>query len=397
MNILFITLAEINSINEGGIYQDLLQKFRSEGHDITIVTPVERRKGTASYLIEEDAVSILRVRTFNIQKTSRVEKGIGTLAIEYQFLSAMKKHLKTKFFDLLLYSTPPITFVSVIEFFKKRDGAKSYLLLKDIFPQNAVDLKMLKRGGWLHSYFVRKEKRLYQISDTIGCMSAANVDFILRHNPEVSRNKVEVNPNSIRPNVFAYSREQKIAVRKKYKIPLDKKVFVFGGNLGKPQGLDFLLETIKETKLCEAFFLVVGNGVEFMKIHDWFEINEPINAKLLGHLPKEEYNILLSACDIGLIFLDRNFSIPNFPSRLLSYLEMNMPVIAATDPSTDIGEILENSGSGYKVLAGRQQEMQTVLKTILSDDLQKLGENARTLLLSEYTVDKSYDLITKRL
>jgi len=397
MNILFLTLVEINSVEERGIYQDLLRKFRNEGHEVTIVTPVERRRKISTHFIEKEGVSILQVKTFNIQKTNIVEKGIGTLAIEYQYLSAIKKYTSHRKFNLVLYSTPPITFAKVIEFVKKRDHAKSYLLLKDIFPQNAVDMNMIKKNGFLHKQFLRKEKKLYQISDTIGCMSQANLKFILKHHPEIESHKVEVNPNTIEPVTFNYSDEQKKAIREKYHIPTDKKVLVYGGNLGKPQGLDFLLETIQTTSLENVFFLIVGNGTEFPRIKSWFDDQKPAHAKLLQRLPKEDYDQLLAACDVGLIFLDKNFSIPNFPSRLLSYLEMKIPVIAATDPNTDIGDVIENANCGYKVIAGNQKEMQMKLETLLHDDLKKMGHNAEKLLMSEYIVDRSYNLIMEKI
>ncbi|MDF2553878.1 MAG: glycosyltransferase WbuB [Chryseobacterium sp.] len=398
MNIIFLTLVQINSIEERGIYQDLLRKFRDEGHDVTIVTPVERRRGIPTNFSEKERVSVLQVKTFNIQKTNIIEKGIGTLALEFQYLSAVKKYCSHKKFDLVLYSTPPITLGKVIEYIKKRDHAKSYLLLKDIFPQNAVDMNMLKKDGFLHKQFVKKERKLYQLSDTIGCMSQANVDFVLKHNPEVSKSKIEVNPNTIEPVVFSYSNEQKKKIREKYQIPTDKKVLVYGGNLGKPQGLDFLLETINATKIEQAFFLIVGNGTEFPRIQNWFIQEKPANAKLLQQLPKEDYDQLLAACDVGLIFLDKNFLIPNFPSRLLSYLEMKMPVIAATDPNTDIGDIIENAYCGYKVISGNQIEMQTKLnKLFTKDNLHELGNNAEILLKKEYLVGKSFNLIIEKI
>ncbi|WP_343320966.1 glycosyltransferase family 4 protein [Sphingobacterium multivorum] len=397
MNIVFLTLVEINSITERGLYQDLLRKFRDEGHSVTIVTPVERRRNIATNFTTKDGVEILQVKTFNIQKTNIIEKGIGTLAIEYQYLSAIKKFTSNKKFDLVLYSTPPITFAKVIEYIKNRDQAKSYLLLKDIFPQNAVDMGMLKKGGIIHRQFLKKERKLYRISDTIGCMSPANVDFLLEHNPEITRKKVEVNPNTIKPLVVDYTHEQKLAIREKYGIPTDKTVFVYGGNLGKPQGLDFLLETIEATKNEHIFFLIVGDGTEFERMKEWFTDRQPFNAKLLQRLPKDDYDKLLGACNIGLIFLDRNFLIPNFPSRLLSYLEMKMPVLAATDPNTDIGNIVEQAKCGYKVLAGDQEDMQAKIKDILVANLAELGSNAEKLLMDEYQVDRSYQLIMNRI
>ncbi|UIR55961.1 glycosyltransferase family 4 protein [Sphingobacterium sp. SRCM116780] len=397
-NIIFLTLVEINSVEERGIYQDLLRKFRDEGHDVTIVTPVERRKGIATNFKQKEGISILEVKTFNIQKTNIIEKGIGTIAIEYQYLFAIKKYLSNKKFDLILYSTPPITFGKVIQFIKAKDAAYSYLLLKDIFPQNAVDMKMLKKGGLIHSQFLKKEKKLYEISDFIGCMSPANVAFVLKHNPTIDASKVEVNPNTIEPISFSYSTEEKNEIRKKYGIPIWKKVFVYGGNLGKPQGLDFLLQTIKEIKYDNIFFLIVGDGTEFAKMKKWFDEYQPGNAKLLQKLPKQDYDKLLASCDVGLIFLDRNFQIPNFPSRLLSYLEMKMPVIAATDPNTDIGDIIEQRNCGFKVHSGNIEEMDVAINQLLDEDyLKLLGNNAEKLLLTEYTVSRSYQLIREKL
>ena len=146
----FITLVRINSIEDRDIYQDLMRKFREEGHHVTIVTPLERRLGLDTTILEAEGVRFLRVKTLNIIKTHFIEKGIATLAIEYQYLRAIKKYLGQTKFDIVLYSTPPITFVKVINYIKKRDNAYSYLLLKDIFPQNAVDMKMIKNGGIIH-------------------------------------------------------------------------------------------------------------------------------------------------------------------------------------------------------------------------------------------------------
>ncbi len=399
MKVLFLTLSKITSIEDRGIYPDLIRKFRNEGHHVIIVSPVERRTKQHTQLIrEKDGVSILLVKTFNIQKTNIIEKGIGTLAIEYQYLSAIGKWLPDIKFDLVLYSTPPITFFKVIKYIKDRDNAYAYLLLKDIFPQNAVDMKMIKKNGLLHKYFLEKERKLYAISDTIGCMSPANVDFVLKYNPEVNPNKVEVNPNTIEPVHLNFTKEEKNKIRERYGLPLDLKIFVYGGNLGKPQGLDFLLDTIKDVKNKQVFFLIVGDGTEFSRIKSWFDLQRPQNAKLLQHLPKEDYDRLLTACDVGLIFLDKNFSIPNFPSRLLSYLEMKLPVIVATDVNTDIGDVVEKANCGYKIVTGDLNAINTIINELTANaDLSVLGENSWKLIQNEYTVDRSYKLITQKL
>ena len=399
MKVLFLTMSKINSFSDRGIYTDLLRKFYDEGHDVFAVCPSERREKKKTEVRKEKQGTLLNVQTLNLQKTNVVEKGFGTLAIEYQFLSAIRKHFSDVKFDVVIYSTPPITFSKVINFIKKRDKAYSYLLLKDIFPQNAVDMKMLKENGLLHKMFVKKEQKLYTISDTIGCMSEANKKFILQHNPSINADKVEVNPNTIEPSVFNQSIEDKEAIKLKYKLPINKKIFVYGGNLGKPQGIDFLLETIAENKNNDVFFLIVGSGTEYNRTEKWFLNNKPENAILLAGLPKQDYDLLLHACDVGLIFLHKDFTIPNFPSRLLSYLEMKMPVIAATDSNTDIGNIIEENNCGYKVLSGDTKNMQIAIDKIISEEenYNKMKENAWDLLQKEYKVERSYKLIKDKI
>ena len=188
MNILFLTLADLNSVDERGIYTDLMREFVAHGHEVFIVSPTERRSGQSTRLIEGERYRILKLRTGNVQKTNMIEKTISTLLLGMQFARAVRKYFSAVRFDLVLYSTPPITLCSAIAYVKRRDGAKTYLLLKDIFPQNAVDLGMLSKHGvkgLLYRYFRMLEKRLYSLSDYIGCMSPANVDYVLKHNPEL--------------------------------------------------------------------------------------------------------------------------------------------------------------------------------------------------------------------
>ena len=124
-----------------------------------------------------------------------------------------------------------------------QSSAKTYLLLKDIFPQNAVDIGMMSKTGIkgiLYRYFRKKEKKLYALSDRIGCMSPANVAYVIKHNPEVVADKVEVCPNCIDPVDMSIDADERRRLREYYGIPKDRTVLVYGGNLVKPQGIHFL-------------------------------------------------------------------------------------------------------------------------------------------------------------
>ena len=394
-NILFVTLLRIDSLDDRGIYHDLLRDFKNKGHKIFVVSPLERRLKLKTNLSITESSQILNVKTLNIQKTNLLEKGLATLAIEYQYLFAIKKYFNEVKFDLIVYSTPPITFSKVINYIKKRDYAFSYLLLKDIFPQNAIDLKLFRKNGIIHNFFRKKEKQLYAISDIIGCMSQANVVYLKKHNPNLDFNKIVINPNSIYPSYVNYSLSEKELVRLKYQIPLDKKIFVYGGNLGKPQGLGFLLETIRLTKRSDVYFVIVGSGTELIRIKSWFKKNKPINATLIPVLPKIDYDKLLAACDVGLIFLNKNFTIPNYPSRLLSYLEMKMPVITATDKNSDIGIDIEKNKCGFAVLSGNIIEMHNAINRMMNEVniFNEMKENSWKFLNRDFHVDRSSELI----
>ncbi len=388
MNILFLSLSRFDDVNVRGIYSDLMREFINRGNDVYIASPTERRFGKPTHLIDYKHCYILKIRTLNIQKTNIVEKGIGTLLLERQFEKAINKYWGDVKFDLVLYATPPITFNKVIEGVKKRCNCSSYLMLKDIFPQNAVDLGMMKEGGFLHKMFRKKEERLYEISDRIGCMSPANIEYVVKYNPKIESSKVELCPNAIEViDIPKPTQDERLAFLNKLNIPADKTLFIYGGNLGKPQGLDFLLRVIEANELRDSsYIVVVGSGTEYPRIAQWFATHQPQNAKLMAGLPKEEYDQLVRCCHVGLIFLDPRFTIPNFPSRLLSYLENSMPVLFATDPNTDMGRIAETNGFGLWALSGELDRFMANMDRLTVDVLHNMGAKGRQFLLDNYTV-----------
>lgn len=400
MNILFLTLLDFSTIDERGIYTDLMREFAKDDHKVYIISPTEKRKQQSTNLIDNGNYKILKLQIGNTQKTNMIEKGISTLTLESKFQQGIKHYFSDIKFDLVIYSTPPITLQKAVEYVKKRDNAKTYLLLKDIFPQNAVDFGMIKKTGirqFLYRYFRAKEKRLYELSDYIGCMSQANVKFILQHNPEISRNIVEICPNSIEPLTIDKDEKKIEKIRKKYNIPLDKTVFIYGGNLGKLQGIDFLIKCLKANKGNEqVYFVIAGAGTEFNKLKAFFENEKPCNAQLFAQLPKDDYEILANSCDVGLIFLDKRFTIPNFPSRLLSYMQASMPVLAATDVNTDIGQVVENGKFGFWCESSNVGEYNQKVQLLCDINLRKqMGVNARKYLEDNYTAKHSYEIIMK--
>lgn len=402
MNILFLTLVQFDSFNERNIYTDLLQEFVNQGHFVFAISPTERRQGQETHLSQDDEqAKVLRLRIGNTQKTNLIEKGISTIMLERSFIQGIKRYTSHIRFDLVLYSTPPITLCSAVQFVKNRDGAKTYLLLKDIFPQNAVDLGMFQKSGikgMLYRMFRQKEKRLYRISDYIGCMSVANVEYVKAHNDLMPKQVIEVNPNCISPSEGEpLSDKERVRLREVYEIPTDKVVFLYGGNLGRPQDVCYIVECLRACgTMTDICFVIAGSGTDQHILQEYMDQERPLHVKLIPQLPKDDYEKLVQCCDVGLIFLDHRFTIPNFPSRLLSYLDAGLPVLAVTDCNTDIGKVICEGGFGaWCESIGTEGFVRCVQEFFDEGKRKQMGLRAREYLEQHYTINIGYETIMK--
>lgn len=397
MKILFLSLLDFDSIEEHNIYTDLIRKFRNSGHMLYAVSPVERRKKTEPFIIEEDNCRILKLKIGNIQKTNYLEKGISLLRLQKQYIGGIEHYFQDVKFDLILYATPPVTLYNVVKTMKKKHNAITYLLLKDIWPQGMVDLGVISANSLLYHYFRGKEKKMYSVSDYIGCMSENNVEYLLKHNPELNANSIEVCPNSIEPlSVTEISPEQKNLIRKNYGLPADKIIFLYGGNLGRPQGLDFLLQVIEKCEEEDCFFLIVGDGTEYQRVQNAVSGMDEKKVRLIKYLPKEEYEQIVCASDVGMVFLSPEFTVPNIPSRILSYMQYSLPMLAATDNSTDIKRIYEEADMGYWCFNGDIDTFLKHVKKLKNNKVrEKMGENGRAYLEKHYTAEICYEVIMK--
>ena len=401
MNVLFVSISAISHLSGHGISLDLIRELKNNGHNVCVIGSSQRREGKETNLSVEEGCQVLRVKTGNVTKCNKIEKGIATLLLPHQYIAAIKKYFKNIKFDLVLYPTPPVTQVSTVAFIKKRDNAKTYLLLKDIFPQNAVDIGMMRKSGlkgFIYKTFRKKEKKLYAISDYIGCMSQANVDYVLKHNPEVKKEKVHICPNTINVNEDFVTEKRKLEIREKYGIPKDVKVFIYGGNLGKPQDIPFVIECLKaNADKNDRYFIVCGTGTEYPKLKAYMDEFKPSNVLLINGLPRSEYEEFAKAFDIGLIFLDKRFTIPNFPSRSLSYMNSKMPILACTDKNTDIGKVISENGFGWWCESDSAEKFTEAVEIALGEDIIAMGEKGYEYLKENYTSKNSYDIIMKNI
>ena len=142
------------------------------------------------------------------------------------------------------------------------------------------------------------------------------------------------------------------------------------------------------------FTLIVGDGTEYNKIAHFLEVEKISNARLVKSLPKDQYLALLRTMDVGLIFLDHRFTIPNFPSRLLDYLDASLPVIAATDPNADVGVVLEKARAGLCCESDNIRAFLECVDKMKDENLRvSCGKAAKQMLFRDFHVSRSVNTI----
>ena len=343
---LLISLPDV-SVNSG-LYLDLLAELKKQGHDVNVVAPALLDEKTKISI--EKGITILRVKTLPLFSKSLIIKGIANLLIPFQYKKAIKKFYKNSNYDLVLMPTPPVMLVTVASWIKRHYKSKFYLMLKDIFPQNAVDLGMIKKGSLLYRYFRNKEIYIYREADLIGCMSPGNKRYILKHNTYIDEKKVHIlrnseksiknlNPDSLLQSEYGLN---------------NKFTLVFGGNMSAPQQMENIIYFAKEcqNRYNDVQFLLIGKGTQIENIKKKIIENKINNIILKNYVPSHQYLKLVSQCQVGLISLHKDFTIPNIPSKVMSYLNCSLPVLASIDKNTDFGDILEKNNFGFVSIAG---------------------------------------------
>lgn len=399
MNVLLLTIAPKKSQK---MIRDIANEFVKDGHMVFVVCPADSEYPARKKFVLIDGVRYLFVNSGNtVGKISIIKKVWNFVMTDPRYQKALRAAVDGIDIDVILYSTPPITLANTIIWAKKKFRAITYLMLKDIFPQNAVDMGMMKTTGVMGlvwRYFRQKEKKLYGNSDFIGCMSPANCRYVVQHNPEIPKKRIGICVNSYLEEPIRDIDMN--AIREKHGIPKDKIVFLYGGNLGKPQGLSYFVDVLKSNKnKVDRFFLICGGGNDQKTIQNFIEQEKPDNVKFMSMISPDDFDDLSRACDVGLVFLDHRFTIPNFPSRMLSIMLNEKPILAATDSNTDVGEVIADGDMGWWCESTDIEPFNRFLNEICANPglAEEKGRNARKYYETHYTSKIAYQQILKGL
>ena len=397
MRILFISSDYMRPNKGSNLYTDLAEELNRQNHVVKVVVSEERKHIEKTCLFEENGIPVLRVKTGNLYEVSFVEKTLTFLTVSYDLIRGIKKHFANEKFDLILFQSPPVTFHRVVKWAMSKYKARSYLMMKDIFPQNGVDIGLYSKHSLVYYFFRSHEKKLYKTSTKIGCMSPGNIEYLKKHNPYLKDEKFELFPNTVKvTNQKVLSLKEKSQIREKYGLKDDDVIAIFGGNFGRPQGLDFLLKVIDIYKnSSNVKFILIGRGTEKNRIFEAIRDRKYDHVLTFDYIPRRDYEKLTRTCDIGLIFLDRRFTIPNFPSKTLSYFECSLPIVAAIDKNTDYGQMLEEVKCGYYVENGNLKAFKNKFDKLVKNQKlrEEMGRNGRRYFEKECNVLKSVKIL----
>jgi len=373
------------------LMKDLADGLNRRGYNIWVATSYPKYNLVTSENIvwpkiaDENGVKVLRIKTLPHHKVNFIIRGMAQLLMPYIFFREIRRSIKEKI-DITIVHSPPLPLTITASKIKIFYKAKYILNLHDIFPQNAIDLGVLK-NKLIIKFFERMERNTYQNSDLIVVPSNSHKQF-LEEKRNVSKQKVRVIHHWIDTGPFLQLKKTG-KFRKLYNLE-DKLVFLFGGVIGPSQGLGLLIKIANRVKENEDMvFLLVGDGSakeSLIKMTKKLKLNNIIFKPFVS---LEEYPELVKDCDIGVICLTEKNTTPAVPAKILGYMATAIPVVAFLHKESDGCEIVQEAKCGYTVRAGDLDKAVEVVKKIYKekDKLKELGDNGFEYALNNFAID----------
>lgn len=382
-------------LSENGVFTDLIKEFSKQGHNVKVVTP--SKKGVEEGVQKEAGVDVLRFKTDQLtNNTSNIQKGIAYIKLIYQFPNAIKKHFGNEQFELIIAHSLPPEMGVVVRKLKKRYNAKFYLMLCEYIWQDSVSLGFFKENGLICRYYKWMEKITVRAADYIGSPSQGNIDFTLKYYPWAKKKNIHVLHYSQAPILIEKS---DVDIKAKHDLA-GKFIAIYGGNMSIAQKIENVVDLADSCKeYTEIVFLLLGRGQEIEAIKKTVKQRNITNITFVDFMPKDDYNRLLSVCDVGLVSLNEKLAIPNIPSKTLSYFNLSIPVVASIDKNTDYGLYLESAGAGLWSYAGDTEKFkENVLKLYNNPELCKeMGRNGSRFYMENMLPEKAYETIMNQL
>jgi glycosyltransferase involved in cell wall biosynthesis len=366
---------------------ELALQFKRCGHlpiVITPGTPFQNSKLVIDYI---DGIEVWRFKSGYTKGVGLVRRAVTEFLLPFRAWHAIKLKVKEANFDLCINYSPTIFFGPLAYIFRSR-GAYVYLVLRDMFPQWAIDQGLLNEWSLPARFFRYFETLNYRNSDCIGVMSKGNLDIFREKFPAFKNIKILRNwASTVVP--AKDSRGEEFIVKLGIK---DKIIFFYGGNIGHAQDMVSIMRLAQNLKVDRrAHFLIIGQGDEYNLIQD-MKINWQLdNVTILPSISQSAFSGIVAAIDVGLFSLAYRHSAHNFPGKLLGYMVASKPILGCVNPGNDLLTLINTSKSGLVFIAGEDKLLAEAASKLVCDRKLRdiFGSKARKLLLQEFSVESA--------
>ena len=341
--------------------RDLAHEFAAQGHEPVVLVPdPELRRPWA--IETRDGVQVLRLRAPRVRDIGYLRRTISEFVLPWVMLRGLRMSpFRSERWDVLVWWSPPIFFGPLVKALKRSSGCPSYLILRDIFPQWAVDLGLLRRG---FAYRILKmiERQQHDAADVIGMQSPSNRSFLsqLEGKPTV-RLEVLWNWISPPPNLGCSIHVNSTALA-------GRTIFVYAGNMGVAQRLDAMLDlAVRLRYRRDIGFLFVGRGSELGRLRATAVDRGMDNIVFHDEIDPGEIPGLLAQCHVGLLALDPRHKTHNIPGKFLTYVQAGLPVLARINANNDLAGLIETEGVGRVDVGATPASLQVIAEELVDD------------------------------
>jgi glycosyltransferase involved in cell wall biosynthesis len=364
---------------------DLGVEFLRQGHEVTILTTTHEISQGLEVTAEE-GLRIARVKTRRIKGASKPLRGLNEMRISNFVWQTAGRFLSTNPHDLIVFYSPTIFWSALVRRLKSLWRCPAYLILRDIFPEWAVNAGVLRRG-LIYRYFRRKEIQQYDIADVVAVQSPGDLKYFGRDFAQQPyRLEVLYNWTTLHePNLGRTQYRAELGLKNKI-------VFFYGGNLGIAQDVDNLVRLASSlADHPEIHFLLIGEGSEAARLQKAVTEKGLRNFQLAPPIEQDRYISMVSEFDVGLITLDRRLTTHNIPGKLLGYLYWGIPVLASINPGNDLFKLLGNSQAGFCFENGEDKKLRAAALRLAYDaELRaQMGKNGQQLLEEKFSVESA--------
>lgn len=341
--------------------QDLAQEFFRQGHVPTVLVPTPGLDKPWSRE-EVHGIELLRLKAPRTKDIGYVRRTMGEFMMPFAMLHNLQKSpLANERWDGVVWYSPTIFLGPIANALKKASGCRSYLIVRDIFPEWAVDMGLMGRG-LPYRFFKKIELYQYSVADVIGAQTSANLRYFEGRALQPQQ-RVEV-----LQNWFAYAPDTGCSISVSDGPLTGRTIFVYAGNMGVAQGMDVLLNLVDRLRSRQDIgFLFVGRGRDAQRLREDARTRGLDNVVFHDEIDPSEIPGLYAQCHVGLVALDPRHKTHNIPGKFLSYMQSGLPVLASINPGNDLVGMIEREGVGLVCTDHSVDTLERLAKKLVGD------------------------------